>query len=96
MASKPETRFIRKAAMSLKTSSTPNSLGRAFTEAYLFQLGLQVESLMDRKFLEDLDESYKVHIHCRWLKKKKMEKKNIHCCSDWLNNIKMEKVCFVQ
>lgn len=95
MVSKPETRFIRKAAMSLKTSSTPNSLGRAFTEAYLFQLSLQVESLMDRKFLEDLDESYKVHIDCRWLKKK-MEKKNIHCCSDWLNNIEMEKVCLVQ
>lgn len=69
--SKPETRFIRKADMSPKTSSSRNSLGQAFTEAYLVQLYLQVESLVDGKFLEDLDESYKVHTHCRWLEENK-------------------------
>lgn len=40
------------------------------TPDYLSQVGVQVESLMDRKFLEDLSESYKVHKRRRGLKEK--------------------------
>lgn len=71
MVSKPERQVTVKAAMSLRTSSAP---GAAFAEAYLFQLSLQVESLMDRKFLEDLDQSCKVHTHSRGLKNKNKSK----------------------
>lgn len=53
------------------------------TEAYLFQVGLQVESLMDRKFLEDLDEIYEVHTHCRWLKKKKKHPLLLRLVNSW-------------
>lgn len=42
-----------------------------FPADYLSQVGVQVESLMDRKFLEDLSDSYKVHKRCGWLKVKK-------------------------
>lgn len=38
--------------------------------AYLNQLGLQVESLMERHLLEALGESWEVHKHCRHLMKK--------------------------
>lgn len=57
--------------MTLQTLLTGfNSLGRVFMPAYLFQVGVQVESLMDRKLLEDLSKIYKVHKRCRWLKEK--------------------------
>lgn len=45
--------------------------------AYLPQLGVQVESLMDRKFLEGLSEGYEVHKHRRRLKKKKKKKERL-------------------
>lgn len=42
--------------------------------AYLNQLGLQGESLMERHLLEALSESWEVHKHCRHLMKKQENK----------------------
>lgn len=44
-------------------------LGKA---AYLKQLGLQVESLMERHLLEGLSESWEVHKHCTHLDRKQL------------------------
>lgn len=80
--------------MSLKNLINSQQLRTSVQGAiYLFQLGPQVESLMERKLLEDLGESYKVHTHCRWLKKERKKEKKNSCCS---NNLQRVKACFVQ
>lgn len=47
--------------------------------AYLNQLGLQVESLMERHLLKALGECWEVHEHCRYLENKQ---ENIQCKSN--------------